>query len=95
MSSHSINLKVSQAALKIRFLTPQTLLPRGNKFNLSNVNIRRKISNYRLPKIFHRIQHKSEEKGILIFCTIFLSRLTPPNVNPRHKRISNHFVSVQ
>lgn len=61
----------------------------------SNVNIRRKISNYRLPKIFHRIRHRSEEKGILIFRTIFLSRLAPQNVNPRHKRISIHFVSVQ
>lgn len=64
MSSHSINLKVSQAALKIRFLTPQTLLPRGNKFNLSNVNIRRKISNYRLPKIFHRIRHRKVKRKV-------------------------------
>lgn len=63
MPSHSISHEAFQAALKIRFLTPQTLLPHGNKFNLSNVNIRRKISNYRLPKIFHRIRHRSEEKS--------------------------------
>lgn len=88
-------LKFLKQPSKSVFSPRQTLLPYGNKFNLSNVNIRKRISNYRLPKIFHRIQHRSEEKGILIFRTIFLSRLAPPNVNPRHKRISNHFVSVQ
>ena len=57
-------LKFLKQHSKSVFSLRQTLLPYGNKFNLSNVNIRKRISNYRLPKIFHRIQHRKVKRKV-------------------------------
>lgn len=57
-------LKFLKQPSKSVFSPRQTLLPHGNKFNLSNVNIIKRISNYRLPKIFHRIQHRKVKRKV-------------------------------
>lgn len=57
-------MKLLKQPSKSVFPPRQTLLPHGNKFNLSNANIRRRISNYRLPKIFHRIQHRKVKRKV-------------------------------
>ncbi len=58
-------MKLLKQPSKSVFSLRQTLLPSyGNKFNLSNVNIRKRISNYRLPKIFHRIQHRKVKRKV-------------------------------
>ncbi len=59
-----LTLKFLKQPSKSVFSPRQTLLPHGNKFNLSNVNIRRRISKYRLPKIFHRIQHRKVKRKV-------------------------------
>lgn len=58
------SLKFLKQPSKSVFSPRQTLLPHGNKVNLSNVNIRKRISNYRLPKIFHRIQHRKVKRKV-------------------------------
>lgn len=57
-------MKLFKQPSKSVFSLRQTLLSHGNKVNLSNVNIRKRISNYRLPKIFHHIQHRKVKRKV-------------------------------